>query len=61
MASKQRKRPLTAKVRRGLAQIVPLVRVNLENGEGDLFSDGVKPDDVESALAWIEQFAADRG
>ena len=56
----KRRKPLTAKVRRGLRHVVPLVSVNLDNGDaGDFqFLKRKDMDDIEAALAWIRQFAA---
>ena len=58
----KRRRPLTAKVVRGLNDIIPAVRVELDSGEEGCFADaqGGSGDfsAVESALAWIESQAS---
>lgn len=50
---KKRRRPLTAKVRRGLQTILPEVRTERV--------DRRETEEVLAALLWIEQFAATGG
>ncbi len=56
-----RRRPLTAKVRRGLGPVRSIVSVNLTNGDAGDFQGLTTKEvsDVAAALAWLESIPSE--